>query len=72
MTSHASTRIVHAHETDRLDRAMACLRSTGERTKVPWLRSLCQRKWWEAASIQKARSCGHHVSLMTTRDWRVF
>jgi len=51
---------------------MACLRFTGQRTRNAWLKSLCQRKWWEAASAQKLRSCGYHISLRTTRDWRVF
>ena len=56
----------------RLDRAMACLRFTGQRTRNAWLKSLCQRKWWEAASAQKLRSCGYHISLRTTRDWRIW
>ena len=74
MTSKHTTRAIQntQHEVARLDRAMACLRFAGQRTRNAWLKSLCHRKWWEAASAQKLRSCGYHISLRTTRDWRVF
>ena len=57
---------------DRVSRAMATLKSTGQRTEVPWLRSLCQRKWWEAASIEKLASCGYRVRYDRTDPRRVW
>ena len=72
MTTTVLDRYMERSASDRLHRAMLTLKFTGQNTTVPWLRGLCHRKWWEAASAQKLRSCGYHISLRTTRDWRVF
>ena len=46
---------------DRVSRAMAALRFTGERTTNAWLARLCKAKFTEAASAQKLDELGVYL-----------
>ena len=58
MTYHKDSTTVPV---DRVTRAMAALRFTGERTTNAWLAHLCRMKFTEAAAIHKLDASGYRV-----------